>query len=296
MITAERLVYWFYYMYNNGWGYIWGKSGQTWTQKQQDAATREMTKKYGQRWVGKVVTDCSGAFVYAFEEEGGSIYHGSNTIWKQYCSSKGKLVHGVREDGQPMKPGTAVFLYDGSKRHHIGCYVGGDTVIEAKGTINGVVVSRLDHWDEWGELKDVDYSNSGDIQPPDVKPPRRMHRQGCKGEDVHEMQVALNNWNQGVKAIKEDGKFGPNTLLMVKMFQDAEGLKADGIVGPQTWAKLEPYMDKKDDPEPEPEPKQTFKIVAELIKTVTDQTEIEKEIHYWFMDCPFFVQNYEIEL
>lgn len=295
MITAERLVYWFYYMYNNGWGYIWGKSGQIWTQKQQDAATREMTKKYGQRWVGKVVTDCSGAFVYAFKQEGGSIYHGSNTIWKQYCSSKGKLVHGAREDGEAIKPGTAVFLYDGSKRHHIGCYVGGDTVIEAKGTINGVVVSRLDHWDEWGELKDVDYSHSGDIQPPDIKPPRRMLRQGCKGEDVREMQAALNNWNQGVQAIEEDGKFGPKTLLMVKMFQDAEGLKADGIVGPQTWAKLEPYM-KKDDPEPEPEPKQTFKIVAELVKTVTDQAEVEKEIHDWFMDCPFFVQTYEIEL
>lgn len=243
MIQAQKLIEHFQYMYDQGWGYIWGKSGQVWTQKQQDAATREMTKKYGQRWVGKHVTDCSGAFVNAFKQEGASIYHGSNTIWKKYCSNKGKLVKGVREDGEPMKPGTAVFLYrsEDNNRNHIGCYIGGDMVIEAKGTINGVVVSRLDHWDEWGELSDVDYTN---VEPVDVKPAQRMLRQGCKGEDVRDLQKALNRWNAGVKALDEDGAFGPKTKTMVELFQQDKGLKVDGIVGPQTWDALAPYMSK----------------------------------------------------
>ena len=36
--------------------------------------------------------DCSGLFVYLFRLQGASIYHGSNTIWREYTTSnKGKL-------------------------------------------------------------------------------------------------------------------------------------------------------------------------------------------------------------
>ena len=35
--------------------------------------------------------DCSGAFVYALKKYGLSIYHGSNTIWREYLTSKGKI-------------------------------------------------------------------------------------------------------------------------------------------------------------------------------------------------------------
>ena len=38
---------------------------------------------------------------------------------------------GKRTDGQPLKPGTAVFLTKGSDRHHVGLYVGDGKVIEA---------------------------------------------------------------------------------------------------------------------------------------------------------------------
>lgn len=236
MIQAQKLIETFQYMYDNNWGYIWGKYGQLWTEKQQKAATRETTVKYGARWIGHYVTDCSGAFYYAYKQFGEYIYHGSNTIWNKYCSAKGKLKAGAREDGQPIKPGTAVFLYDGTKRHHIGLYIGGDTCIEAKGTINGVTISRLSHWDEWGELRDVDYSN---VTPVNIPVPKRLLRRGCKGNDVKELQETLNKWNHNVEALVTDGIFGPKTELMVKLFQDAAGIKVDGIVGPQTYEKLE---------------------------------------------------------
>lgn len=235
-ISANKLIERFQYMYDNKWGYIWGKSGQKWTQAMQDKATNEMAKKYGSRWIGHYVTDCSGAFVWAFKQEGGSIYHGSNTIFNKYCSAKGKLKNGSREDGEPIKPGTAVFLLKDGNRHHIGLYIGGDMCIEAKGTINGVVISRLDHWDEWGELSDVDYTK---VEPVDIKLLKRMLRQGCKGKDVEELQQMLEEAGYAPGAI--DGIFGKNTKTAVEQFQGSHGLKVDGIVGPQTWKALEPF-------------------------------------------------------
>lgn len=42
-----------------GWAYVWGSA------------------KAG-------AVDCSGAFVYAMKKYGLSIFHGSNTIWRNY--------------------------------------------------------------------------------------------------------------------------------------------------------------------------------------------------------------------
>lgn len=158
MIAAKNLIDQFKHALNNGWGYIYGTSGAVWTQAEQDKATREQTKKWGQRWVGKHVADCSGLFVYAFKACGGSIYHGSNAIWSKYCSAQGTLKDGKKENGTSLLPGTAVFKTTGTDRHHIGLYIGDGVVIEAKGTYYGVVTSKVSIWDEWGELKDVAYS------------------------------------------------------------------------------------------------------------------------------------------
>lgn len=35
--------------------------------------------------------DCSGAFTYAYKKLGGNMVHGSNTMWRQYATEKGKL-------------------------------------------------------------------------------------------------------------------------------------------------------------------------------------------------------------
>lgn len=113
------------------WGYIWGGTGQVHTQRAQDSATRAQTIRYGQQWVGRRVADCSGLFWWAYKQLGGYMYHGSNTMWRKYAAAKGSLHGGKRTDGQPLKPGTAVFLTKGSDRHHVGLYVGDGKVIEA---------------------------------------------------------------------------------------------------------------------------------------------------------------------
>ena len=139
MITAAQLIALFEIMLKEKWKYVWGSAK-------------------------KGVVDCSGAFVYAFKLYGQSIYHGSNTIYRQYLTYRGKigqieLVPGMavfkwREDGEPDK-----YIADGlDDFYHIGLYVGNDRILEARGTKAGFVEGPLKGWTHAGRLKGVDYS------------------------------------------------------------------------------------------------------------------------------------------
>lgn len=141
-MTAAQLIAEFEIMLKGKWRYEWGAA------------------KEG-------VVDCSGAFVYAMKKYSLSIYHGSNTIWRQYLTDKGKissigLVPGMavfkwREDGEPEK-----FINDGQDDfYHIGLYVGGNRVLEAKGTKYGFVESTLKGWTHAGKIKGIDYGTEG---------------------------------------------------------------------------------------------------------------------------------------
>lgn len=179
VIYAVDLIAKFEYAIANHWGYVLNTWHTMWTQALQDAKVKYMVNKYGKnwketgkgdgqyynalhcgKWVGHWVTDCSGLFYWAFKELGGYMYHGSNTMWKSYCTDKGKLSDGKRTDGQVLKPGTAVFvLKDGGNRSHVGLYIGNGKVIEAAGQSSGVIYSDVSNkkWAEWGELKGVEY-------------------------------------------------------------------------------------------------------------------------------------------
>jgi uncharacterized protein YgiM (DUF1202 family) len=166
-ITSGSLVALFQFALDNKWGYIWGTAGVEWTKAKQEAlnkttdANRANSRKYGSQWIGHMVADCSGLFTWAFDQLGGYMYHGSNTMWDKYCTAQGELIKGKRDDGQELKPGTAVFCYNKEKdnRGHVGLYVGNGLVIEAAGAKAGVITSNLTDkkWVEWGELKGVIY-------------------------------------------------------------------------------------------------------------------------------------------
>lgn len=221
-----------------GWGYIWGKSGQIWTKEEQARSDRVQTMAWGKQWIGKRVCDCSGLIVWALKEEGIDIYHGSNTQWQKECAEKGALKNGMRTDGRRLKRGTAVFLKDDyDSRHHVGIYVGGGQVIEAKSTRDGVVMSGAERWDEWGELRQADYGEEG------VCMSERTMKKGCGGEDVKKLQERLNALGYDCGAA--DGKYGARTELAVIYFQENAGIRQDGIAGPETMEKLKAAEEKK---------------------------------------------------
>lgn len=172
-INPQDLISYFRYAIEKDWGYIYGTAGVMWTEAKQKAATREQTVKYGAQWIGHYVADCSGLFTWAFKQLGGYMYHGSNTMYRQYCTAKGKLNSGKRSDGKELLPGTAVFTGTEDNHGHVGLYVGDGKVIEAAGTRQGVIESKVTaaKWTYWGELKGVDYGAEPGPEPqPEPQP------------------------------------------------------------------------------------------------------------------------------
>ena len=236
-VKAEDLVKLFRQALDEGWGYIWGTYGQVWTRRDQDNATREQTVLYGQKWVGRRVADCSGLGYWAFGERGGRMYHGSNTMWNEYTAHRTELVNGRRADGGEMFPGDPVFMVreaDGEKvRHHVGYYVGGGQVIEAKGTASGVVAGPVNRWQETAHWVNLEYPGGVIFRM------RNMLRRGSSGMEVRSLQELLTGAGYPLEA---DGVFGAKTEAAVRAFQADRGLNADGICGKNTWAALEPVL------------------------------------------------------
>ena len=266
MISANALIDKFQYAVDVKGGYQWGTAGVLWTEAKQKQRVSYMVNKYGadwkktgkgdnyyyaalygSKWIGHYVWDCSGLFAWSFKELGGSIAHGSNSIYDRYCSAKGKLSGGKRTDGKDLLPGTAVFTGSASDHGHIGLYIGGGKVIEAQGTQAGVVVSdvTLKKWTYWGELKGVDYSGTETPSQPDPAPEdpkndeKPILKKGDRGEWVTVAQTKLINKGYSCGTTGADGIFGKNTESAVKQFQIDSGLLADGVVNAATWAALD---------------------------------------------------------
>lgn len=281
-IKATDLVELFQRALDEKWGYIWGTRGQTWTQANQDASTRDMTVKYGQRWVGRKVADCSGLFVWAFRKLGGDIYHGSNTIWAKYTSLNGRV-----EGTLSIRPGTAVFMNHTNRRTHIGLYIGGGKCIEAQGTISGVVESDLSRWDEWGQLTDVDYTG---IPADEIEVALPILRKGAEGAAVKTLQEMLNA-DPRYAGLKVDGIFGSGTKAAVRAYQHDHGMDPDGVVGPLTWEALKSNAGiqgvQDDEPEDAPEevqpdepdgPSTWDALVQEMREACGQMTELQERM------------------
>ena len=97
----------------------------------------------------------------------------------------------------------------------------------------GVIISKLSHWDEWGELVGVDYTNEGSETVVTTL------RKGDKGEDVRVLQNKLLALGYSLSKYGADGSYGAETTTAVMAFQTDKGLVVDGICGPITQAALE---------------------------------------------------------
>ena len=250
VIKASDLIAKFRYALENLWGYIWGTAGEMWTAAKQQKLEkttdedRRSGREHGSKWIGRMVTDCSGLFAWAFYVLGGYMYHGSDTMYNKYCAARGTLSKGKRTDGQDLKPGTAVFCYNKAKkrRSHVGLYVGSSHVIEASGTINGVIMTKITNskWTEWGELKGVVFDVGGDSVPDNQNQMNDMPtlKRGSKGAAVQLLQQKLIAKGYSCGTAGADGDFGKATQAAVVAFQRENYLVMDGIVGARTWEAL----------------------------------------------------------
>lgn len=223
-------------------GYIWGTSGVLWTAKRQENlnkttdSDRAMGRKYGKKWIGHYVWDCSGLTSYCGKQLGLKYYHGSNSSYNKDCAHKGKLVSNM-----DLPVGAWVYTGTDSQKPHIGIYTGDGMVTEAAGTRQGVIQTKLHggKWKYWGLGKGIEFEfipNSNkkvEAKPSPINYPTL--RRGSKGELVTQLQDLLSKDGYNLAI---DGIFGPGTQSCVRAFQKKHGLVVDGIVGPKTWAEL----------------------------------------------------------
>lgn len=135
-----------------------------------DALTRSVESAMGWPYVSPGSNnsdgiDCSGLLVYAFRQNGGSIYHGSNTIYRSYLTEKGKLT-----SAKQLIPGMAVFKWNPNtpaKFHdglgdfqHVGVVtrVNPLRIVHASSVAGKVIAdTKIGKWKFWGKLKGVNY-------------------------------------------------------------------------------------------------------------------------------------------
>ena len=155
-----------------------------------------------------------------------------------YCKSKGADWGGIGT--LPEIQGVAVFM-DG----HIGYYVGGGYVVEWRGFNYGCVKTRLKDrpWKTWAKLPFISYAEDGQAETPQAALGDRLLKRGAKGDDVRELQEALNRLGA---TLDTDGDFGEKTEAAVKLFQARAGLKQDGEYGEKTHAALMSAISDKD--------------------------------------------------
>ena len=128
--------------------------------------------------------DCSGLWVKCFRDQGAKIYHGSNTIFRDYCTKTEKLT-----SVNQLKPGMAVFKLKawteadkGNKWYgkapgnlsHIGMVTSTNPLVITHAT--SPVCKQdfaLGKWAYCGYVKDVDYEGGVPVDPdptPDPDP------------------------------------------------------------------------------------------------------------------------------
>ena len=265
-MAKVKLSEWWPYVqqpYDEGWGYILGTSGTTWTAAKQAQLVAkyesdpEKYKKYksgalyGAKWIGKIVIDCSGVAYRAFKKCGVSIAHGSNSVWDRYLSKKGKLTDKSEAFLKTLPKGAPIFTGNDSDKPHVGHYDGKGYVLEASGTKAGNVRTAITNskWTYWGLYKDLDYESADDpvesvtpsIPDPAEDATKKLptFRRGDKGDMVRVLQTQLSTGHgYDIGKCGIDGDFGKATEAAVKKFQKDKGLTADGVVGPKTWEAL----------------------------------------------------------
>lgn len=169
--------------------------------------------------------DCRGFTRWLLQQVGLDIIGGGAT--GQYNDARNWMRRGDISEMPDVV--CCVFRKADGKMQHTGMHIGGGRVIHCSRNVQDSGMSGWTHY-----AIPVGLYREEDIPKETVK---RTLRRGSQGEDVKELQSALNA--RGFDCGAVDGVFGKATEAAVKALQRACGLSADGVVGRQTWAALE---------------------------------------------------------
>ena len=160
----------------------------------------------------------------------------SANMMRDACTTKGAI------GNMPDIPGVLVFF-----NNHVGVYIGGGEIIEARGHAYGVIKTKLADrpWTSWGYCPYITYEEPKKEEPKqEAKPAGTITmnlpvlKRGAKGETVRAMQHLLMGNGHDMEGYGADASFGGATERALKAYQTSKGLEADGSCGPLTWAKL----------------------------------------------------------
>jgi cell wall-associated NlpC family hydrolase len=163
MIKASDIIKWC--KKHVGDGYVYGSAGQTCT----EALLKECQSRLGAtmgngyyqlngnyskgrcgRWMGKWVCDCSSLIKIARKALSGVWLDVSAQGTYDQCTRRGMI------GSMPLTPGCTLYMYSSGKGRmaHVGMYIGGGQVVEARGVDYGIVITKLKDraWTHWGLL------------------------------------------------------------------------------------------------------------------------------------------------
>lgn len=210
----------------------------------------QKTKALYWREHAKRVWDCNGMAEGLYEDYTGvNINTRARYNYSGWCGTKGT----GKIPAKYRVPGAALFIHSSSAGYitHVGYLdapvdannTSGDWwVIEARGVMYGVVRTKMSErpWNRWGLMtKYFDYSTTTIDNPKVTSPYTRTLRNGCKGNDVKQMQEGLIKLGYNCGRWGADGDFGDSTEEAVRTFQKVKNLTVDGIFGPNTANTLE---------------------------------------------------------
>lgn len=178
-----------------------------------------------------------------------------------YNAAQDKSANGMynacRERGtlatMPDLPGVLVFM-----NGHVGVYIGGGYVIEARGFSSGVVKTKLAGrgWTKWGKCPYITYSKATAEKEPTASskkttaskkaakflPARGYFKKGDVSPNVGKIAAFMRETFPAYTSEKALGNtYGVNLIKAVKEFQKRTGLEPDGYFGKLTLAELEKH-------------------------------------------------------
>lgn len=232
--------------------YVWGAQGQRggqitedWIRKMETSATnanraislwKKNKGKYDPNMIGAF--DCSGLIGACLNANGNAGFDDTADGYRNRC---------VSIDKGALQAGDLVFEYSNGKSGHVGVYIGGGKVIEARGRDYGVVETELNarNWKKYGRPDFMYTDGNAPATPSEPACTKKSFtldhvvKKGSKEAVVGSIQNNLKAMGYDIGTAGPNGNgidnnFGTKTDAAVRDVQKNGGVTVDGQVGKNT--------------------------------------------------------------